>query len=366
MENLIHTAVSAVGLILLVFLLPVRWSLFGRVVIWFVSSLAGGLLILAWGHLPKLQTILLHIGLTISMSILILKWWGEHFYKKAVQQKRGAADLPQPLFSYQKQLDKAKLAKPANLVQVDSESASINVIDSQASIQAEGQIKPTANMKNGSNTKNELQYLLSDEKLDYEMPGFRWDDDSTAEDEPGYLLDDWIMSDDWNKSHKKEEAAEKLQNESQTKTIENVISFDEKRKERENLALALEADREPHKDIIHTSDQVADENKIESKPFENIENVHQFNQTVEQFDLKWVSLPENLEAETRDDIEEEEFASSYPGRSMLLNDGIANLYKEQAESVKKQKTTYEDDTPVLQNEKLFLKELSKRFRASSE
>ena len=79
-----------------------------------------------------------------------------------------------------------------------------------------------------------------------------------------------------------------------------------------------------------------------------------------------VSSDEDDQFEHTDDLEDEDLQSSYTKRAMLLNDGVANLYKERAETVKKQKAREEDSLSVLQHEKLFLKELSNRFRASSE
>ncbi|MET3697373.1 hypothetical protein SAMN05877753_105282 [Bacillus oleivorans] len=374
MEIIIQMAISAIGLILLVFLLPVPWSLFGKGVIWFASILLGGLFIISWEIQPRLQTILLHIGLLLTMCALIIKWWGEHFYKKTIQQKKQVSHSPRPLFSYQKQIEKAKLAKPADIVE-PAVLSSLNVFDGQLVIHAEEQNESAVNKASGSVTEEELQFLLPEIHNKHEFPSFS-QDQSLIEDEPGYLLDDWIISDDKNISsvnvYEKEPAVEIEQENAELEAVWNVISFDKKRKEREKPAPVLTdlAEIELDIDVNTGTDNLVQKNDIEWPPFNEIDNLIEtepmFNEEIERIALHLPSSLEDIQMEPAEELEDEDLESPYTGRSILLNDGISNLYKERAESVKRQKTKEENRQPLLQNEKQFLKELTNRFRASSE
>ncbi|GAA0333873.1 hypothetical protein GCM10008967_25790 [Bacillus carboniphilus] len=384
MEIYLHIGISAIGLAILFFLLPVRWTSLGKVVIWFTSSLVGTLFTLAWNLQPTIKTILLHILLAITLSYLIVRRGTALFELPKDESKVDTSTQVEPLYNYHAQLEKAKMAKPANIVETEVHTNSVR--EEQTEIVSQEifeSVQPdvTALSKLEALTKEEQTFILDGLDFEEEQEEIGHSDEVSVvdhdpltdmvEDEPGYLLDDWIMEDAMHNDIKEEQPEEVVAQESILTHSENVISFDEKRKEKRSMS-SLNSIEELDWTLPEetTTNESQDENafQLEEKieqPLNLADNDVTKKEVITSASEQKEEVVDLMDEHANEDSLEK-YESVIDGRALLLNDGLANLYKERAESIKKLKSKDEHADSTLKEQKQFLQELSSWFRASND
>lgn len=366
MEYIMYMTISFIGLTLLFFLLPIRWSALGKAILSFFSSLIGILFIFLWGILPTIQTILLYFLFTITISYLLIKKGASLFTHKKEQIKRNNHISIQPLFNYQEQLRRAKLSQPAESVSIYSrsvtsraEAAATYMYESEETSNSsliDTQLKPLS--------QEEVSFIL--EESQQESIQINEGIDSLVEDEPGYLLEDWIEPN----SSDSIETNETIEVNSVTTLSMNIISIEEKRKEKsdQHQPEVLDWLLSDPEALSHTQEQVPTVHDLENLAgIESKVNDSNLGVIVEGKTKDRIRKPDSsLQSQIDLEIEDEDDSTTLVGRAFLLNDGIANLYKERADAAKKVKLKDEDADLTLMDQKQFLKALSSRFSASNE